>query len=226
MTTDGYASGMASHVHQALAQVRAIHRHMLEKQRFKGYSGRARAASGCVALLGALWLAEHPALSPRSRLVTWVVVAWISITINYGAVLAWYVSDPAGERRASRLKPLAEIFPALLAGGLLTWVFARDGQQQYFPGAWMLLFGVANCASRHTVPRPIVWIGAFYLVAGAGALLVPRWEGLANPWPMGMVFFAGEWAAGLIMHREAAPRGSWTTFFGLPARAANGSPDA
>lgn len=221
MSGTRYASAMANHVHQALAQVRAIHRHMLEKQRFKGYSGRARAFSGCVALLGAIWISRHPATPSRGRLAVWVLVAAISIAVNYGAVMAWYLRDPESGRKASRLKPLIEIFPSLVAGALFTWVFARDNQAQYFPGAWMVVFALSNFASRHTVPAGIAWVGAFYFAAGAAALLIPTWQGLSNPWPMGLVFFAGEWSAGLVMHRESAPGSSWMGFLGLNARTAS-----
>ena len=44
---------IVNHIHQALAQVQELQQKVLEKQRFKGYSGRARAISGTLALLAA-----------------------------------------------------------------------------------------------------------------------------------------------------------------------------
>lgn len=211
MIRAGYGSSMIRHVHDALAQVRSIHRHMLEKQRFKGYSGRARAAAGCVALIAAAWLARHPAAGHDTQFVVWGAVAAAGIAINYGAVLVWYFGNPAEERTAVRLKPLLENLPALGVGALLTLVLMRDGAFRDLPGMWMLLFGLANLASRRVLARGIGWVGAFYLAAGTVFLLAPP----STPWAMGIVFFVGEWAGGLVLHFDGRERPSWASFLGL-----------
>ncbi len=47
---------IANHIHHALAQVRELQQKILEGQRFKGYSGRARAICGVAALAAAAFM--------------------------------------------------------------------------------------------------------------------------------------------------------------------------
>jgi hypothetical protein len=211
---------MIPHVHQALAQVRLLRRHGIERQRFRGYSGRARALSGCAALAAAFWISRHPSHGSRYALAVWLSVAALGAALNYGAVLFWFLGEPADEMRAHRLKPAVEVVPALAAGAVLTVAFWRAGAFDYMVPVWMMLFGVANLASRHVLPRAAAWVGLFYLVSGAALLLAAPRTGWSNPWPMGVVFFVGEWLGGMAMHLGRPERPHWATFFGLNAGAA------
>ncbi len=206
---------MISHVHQALEQVRTIHHHILEKQRFKGYSGRARAASGCLALAAGFWLSRHKDPG-RVAVPVWMTVALVGVAVNYGAVVIWFLGEPAGSRQAARLKPAIEVLPALFAGAVLTFGLWQAGAADLLPPTWMLLFGVANVASRHVLPRGIGWVGAYYLLAGTLLMLGAPRLGLANPWPMAIVFLVGEWLGGLILHQDGTGRRHWISFWGLP----------
>jgi hypothetical protein len=208
---------MIHHVHQALAQVRAMHHHVIEKQRFKGYSGRARAFSGCCALVAAAWLAWRPSHGDRFALVVWIGVALVSIVLNYGAVVMWFLSDPQVGRQARRLKPVIEVVPALAVGGILTLAFWRDGAFIYLPPVWMLLFGVANLASRHVLPKGIGWVGLYYMIAGTALLFAVPHQGLSNPWSVGLVFFSGEWLGGLVLHFDGPEHPTLESFLGLPS---------
>jgi hypothetical protein len=213
---------MIQHVHQALAQVRVLQRYVLEKQRFRGYSGRARALSGCLALAAAAWLAARPERTGGYALLVWLGVAAVASAVNFGAVWAWFIGEPAGERRLSRLKPALEAVPALAAGAALTVAFWRDGALDYLVPTWFILFGVANLASRHVLSRGIAWIGLFYMAAGGLVLFGWPHAALANPWPMGGVFFVGEWAGGLVTYLDRPDRPRWPSFFGVRGKA--GSP--
>jgi protein-S-isoprenylcysteine O-methyltransferase Ste14 len=203
------------HVHQALAQVRTMHRYVVEKQRFKGYSGRARALSGVVALGASYCLARHPGRGSDLSMATWFVVAGLGAAINYGAVLYWYLSEPAGDKQALRLKPVIEVLPGLAAGAVLTAAFWRDGAFDYMVPVWMLLFGLANLASRHVLPREIAWVGLFYMTAGAVLLYFQPRTGLSNPWPMGIVFFCGECMGGLVIFFDRPDRPGLASFLGF-----------
>jgi hypothetical protein len=210
---------MIEHVHQALAQVRTMHRYVIEKQRFKGYSGRARALSGTVALMTSYWLSQRPNHGAGYALFAWLAVAAFGAAINYGAVLYWFVRQSEGDKRPIRLKPAVEVLPALAAGAALTVAFWRDGSYDYLVPTWMTLFGIANFASRHVLPREIAWIGVFYMASGVALLFLSPRMGLSNPWPMGSVFFVGEWLGGLVIYFDRPDRPNWATFFAInPAR--------
>ncbi len=206
---------MIEHVHQALAQIRTMHRYVVERQRFKGYSGRARALSGSLALITAYWLSLQPGRSSSSTLTMWLGVAMAGAAINYGAVLFWFLGEPQGDRQTVRLKPAIEVVPALAAGAALTIAFWRDGAFDYVVPTWMILFGIGNLASRHVLPKEISWIGLFYMVSGAVLLFGAPRLGLSNPWPMGIIFFVGEWLGGLIIFFDRPDRPKWVNFLGF-----------
>lgn len=198
---------MLGHIHQALAQVRELQQKVLEKQYFKGYSGRARALSGTIAMLAAcvMWLPWYP-LTREAHVVGWGAVFVIGAVLNYGALIYWYFSDRGARRDFRRIKPAFDVFPALLVGGVLTHVFLREGLHDLLPGMWMALFGVANLASQRVLPRMINVVGWFYVTCGAISLLVAA--PFTNPWPMAVVFFFGEWAGGFVLHFDRLPRTS------------------
>lgn len=191
---------IANHIHDALAQVRELQKKILDKQRFKGYSGRARVIAGTVALIAVVFLSffGYPE-TVKAHLVVWAVVFAVGFILNYGSLIHWFLFDPSVQRDFRKLRPTLEALPALFVGGALTFALVKAGQVQLLFGMWMSLFGVTSMASRHVLPR-IYWVvGVFYLVCGAYFLLAPDVTFL-NPWPMGIVFFTGEWLGGIIFH--------------------------
>lgn len=191
---------LISHIHQALAQVHELQQKILERQRFKGYSGRARAISGTLALIAAVVMASP--YFPKTlfaHAVGWGTVFVLAILLNFGSLIYWFLFDPQVKRDFRRLRPTLDVLPPLVVAGVLTWTMMQHGQHQYLVGIWMCLFGLANFASRHVLPKKICQVGLFYILSGTVCLLVPGISFL-NPWPMGIVFFIGEWAGGIILH--------------------------
>ncbi len=191
---------IARHIHHALAQVQELQQKVLEKQRFKGYSGRARAVGGTVALLATILMTgtSYPKTT-LAHVIGWGAVFVIAIFLNYGALTYWFLFDPTVKRDLRRLKPVLDIIPPILVGGILTLAILLHGHHEYLFGIWMCLFGLANLASRHVLPKSICFLGIFYMVCGSVYLLLPNLSFL-NPWPMGIIFFVGEWIGGLILH--------------------------
>lgn len=209
---------MDRQVHEALRQVKGLKRQILDKQRFRGYSGRARALGGCVALVMAL-LQSTP-LYPQERF--WILAGWASVfacavVLNYGAVLYWLFSKyPRGERDVSRVVHVLEALPALLVGGVITLGLILRGYDELLPGVWCLGLGLANLAQRRILPPMISWVGVYYIVAGSVLLCVFEPVG-AWWWQAGLLFFIGEWLAGFALHFDHFQTRSVRSFFGLPA---------
>lgn len=197
---------VANHIHHALAQVRDLQQKILDSQRFKGYSGRARAIGGTLALVSAFVMssAYYPQTTPAHAL-GWGTVALFGVLLNFGALIHWFLFDPGVQRDIRRLKPTLDALPAILVGGVLTMVMLSEGLHQYLFGIWMALFGLANLASRHVLPKRIWMIGSYYILCGAICLLYPGDDLFRNPWPMGLVFFIGEWMGGVILHFGDGP---------------------
>ena len=189
-------------IHEALANVREMQQAVLERQKFKGYSGRARMLSGGIALVAAA-LMSLPFFPERNlaHVLGWGGVFVVAFMLNLVAILWWFSHDPVAKRDVRMLRPVVDVVPPLFVGGLLTATMILHHQFQYLFGIWMCLFGLTNMASRMVLPKWIFGVGVFYIVAGALCLLAPSIE-FTNPWPMGVVFFAGEWVGGLILHYD------------------------
>ncbi len=191
---------LTGHLKDALLQVRQLQQAVVERQRFRGYSGRARMISGSLALLAAAAMAtaQFPPTT-RAHVLGWGGVFVVALVLNGGALLYWFFRDPRVSSDIWRLRPILDSIPPLVVGGALTFTLIVHGFHAYLFGVWMCMFGLTNLASRYVLPRLVSLVGAFYVVCGVGWLLCPRVSFL-NPWPMGLVFFAGEWASGLILH--------------------------
>lgn len=191
---------LGEHVRSALAQVLELQQKVIERQRFKGFSGPTRAMSGTLALFAAAIMSApfYPATS-RAHLIGWGLVFVLSLFVNGIALLYWFFFDPMVRRDFRRLMPLLDVIPPLFVGGMLTLTVLLHDRYDYLFGIWMCMFGLANLASRYVLPRTICLVGLFYVLCGGVWLLAPHLSFL-NPWPMGIVFFAGEWAGGMILH--------------------------
>ncbi len=203
---------IAGHIHHALAQVHELQQKILEKQRFKGYSGRARALSGTVCLIAAAAMTSTP--YPKTlpaQVVAWGAVFACAMLLNFGAMLYWFLFDPAAKRDFRRLKPVIDVIPPLLVGGVLTVTLMQQGLYSHLYGLWMCLAGLANLAMRHVLPKRIWLIGLFYIMSGM-IFLVIKPVPFLNAWPAGVLFFLGEWAAGVILHFDESRNHSFTDF--------------
>lgn len=191
-----------NNVSEALAHVRELQKAVLERQRFRGFSGRARMVSGSLALLAAAVMAS----SWFPQRVLWHILGWggvfvMAFFVNAFAILFWYLRDAGVARDSRAIRPVIDVIPPIAVGGVLTATMILHGHYQFLFGIWMCLFGLTNMATRMVVPRQIWIVGLFYLTAGALCLLPPNLNFL-NPWPMGIIFFAGEMIGGLVLHYD------------------------
>ncbi|WOO43100.1 hypothetical protein [Rubellicoccus peritrichatus] len=207
---------MRDPIEEALRQVKDIQNRMLDKQRFKGYSGRARALGGCFALMAAMLvsLTSQPIDSMRV-LYAWGAVFAFAASINFGALVYWFLSDPEVERDWRRVRPLVAVLPSLVVGFILTVTLVERGAFELLYGVWMLIYGLANFASRAVLPDGIRWAGWYYVLAGSYFLIFPT-TAFTAPLAAGAVFFIGEWVAGLILHYDEHPENTVWAFLGLP----------
>lgn len=198
---------IANHIHDALAQVRTLQQFIVERNIFKGYSGRARIGSGLVALAGAAALSSGlmPA-TPTAHLAGWAIVLAAGLVANYACLAYWFLFDDRVRRNPHMLAPALDAIPALAVGAALTLALVLRQHFDLLFGVWMSLYGLAQVAYRQSLPKGIYGIGLFYLVAGAWCLWSPGIS-FTDPWPMGVVFCLGELAGGIVLildHRRSA----------------------
>ena len=191
---------LTEHLHEALSQVRQLQESVLDKQRFGGYSGPARAFSGAIALFASVFMTtQYYPQTAKAQILGWGLVFIIALILNASALIYWFMNDSRVNRKIWRLKPILDSVPPLIVGGALTAAMILRGNYTYLFGVWMCMFGLTNLASRAVLPRMIGLVGVFYVICGMAWLLSPT-SSLTNPLPMGIVFFAGEWAGGLILY--------------------------
>ena len=195
---------IANHIHHALDQVRDLQKRIVERQRFRGYSGRARIICGGLALVTALVMDTDgfPA-TPEHHLAGWGGLLGLSLLINGVAVWRRVMARRAMGRELLLLKPVLDLIPPLAVGATLSVALLLRGHYEMLFGVWMSLYGLAHFTSRHALPARIPLVGVFYLACGAVCLILPITP-FVNPWPMGMVFFIGEGAAGLLFCLDEA----------------------
>jgi len=191
-----------SHINEALGAVQQLKQNLLDKQRFKGFSGPVRMVSGAMALTAApIMAAPFYPMRGRYYILGWAAVFLVAFLLNVIALIAWYLNDKKVQRDITLLKPTLDVIPPLFVGALLTGVLFYHKDFQYLYGMWMCMFGLTNLASRYVLPPLISVVGLFYIVAGI-VCLVATDHMFPNPWPMGIVFFIGETAGGMILYHD------------------------
>jgi hypothetical protein len=190
---------IANHIHDALAQVKKLQEFILEKRLFKGYSGKARIASGLIAFIGAVVMgSDRVPADPYVHLAGWATVVAAGVFLNYGSLLYWFLFDREVRRNPIMLKPALDAIPALTVGGVLTLALITADKYDMLFGTWMCLYGLAQVAYRQSLPAGIYLVGIGYILCGTYCLLSPAIS-FCNPWPMGTVFLVGEIAGGAVL---------------------------
>ena len=107
---------------------------------------------------------------------------------------------PAPRRSLRELVPAFDAVPALAVGAGLSLALIMHGEYDLLFGTWMCLYGLVHIPYRNSLPFANYLVGIFYLACGAIMLV---WPGVSftNPYPMGLVFGAGELAGGFVLCR-------------------------
>lgn len=202
----------------ALGCVSEMRMRILESQKFRGYSGRARALGGCAALVGALALRCVPEGARHVGLpLVWGAVFILGFTLNYGAVLRWWLRLPGEARARSPLTPALENLPVFVVGGALTAHLLARAQVASLPGVWASLLALTHFTAKYAIPRGLRAVGWWYVAAGAFMLACPE-AGWKEPVIPGLVFFVGEWAGGWLIFRAHHEGGLRSFLFGGASR--------
>lgn len=144
---------------------------------FTAVPGRGGIGMGATALAAA-----------AASLATRTPAAWLAVWLG-AAALAAVIGSVAMARKATRTgtdlfsgaarRFLLTLTPPLAAGALLTLAFARGGRMETLPGIWLLLYGTAVVTGGAMSVRPVLAMGALFMLLGAAALASPAAWGTA-----------------------------------------------
>jgi hypothetical protein len=188
---------------QALAQINAIRAQVARDTQFRGYGPVSIAASGVLALLVA---AVQSRVIKDGRdfstfLLIWVATAAVTVILT--------ASEAVGRARrvhhglAGEMIQLAaeQFLPAIMVGVLLTAVliWAAPLELWMLPGLWELLFSLGVFASCRFLPRAMIVVAAWYLLAGLTCLILQSGSKTFAPWSMGIPFGVGQLLVAVVL---------------------------
>jgi hypothetical protein len=190
---------------EALDQIAEIRDHLARTETFEGYRSATVAASGVLALAAAglqTTLISSPIGQLDAYLALWVGVAIVGAAI---AGMEMYVRcRRAASETAVRLTRMVveQFLPCLVVGALLTVAIAVVAPETAWmlPGLWSLVFGLGVFAAARLLPRPMLCVAGYYLLAGIACLAGAKRLEPLSPWLMASTFGVGQLLAAVVIY--------------------------
>jgi len=151
--------------------IRYIRDTMERASSFTAVPGLGGILMGSTALGAAAIASRQP--DPSRWLAVWLAEAVVAVAIG-----ALAMARKARRTRSDLFSGPARRFLLTLtaplgAGAVLTLVLARSGQTAILPGLWLLLYGTAVVSAGATSVRPVLAMGACFMLLGAAAFASP-----------------------------------------------------
>jgi hypothetical protein len=171
------ASGPPALHDRAAENLRFIRDAMERAGAFTAVPGWGGVLIGASALVAA-FVAGAPR-EPRRWLAVWLADAAVAVAIGLVTMTrkARHSGSPLAGGPAQRFA-LAYL-PPLVAGAVLTGLFAAEGLVARLPGCWLLLYGTALATGGALSVRVVPVMGACFMALGVAAfVLPPEWGGI------------------------------------------------
>ena len=156
---------------RAMDNLRYIRETMERATTFTGISGWGEIAIGSTALVASFIAAQQTTF--RAWFAVWLAEGLISLLIAGWSMdrkaRAVHLALVSGSGR----KVVYSLAPPLIAGALLTLVFARFGATEAIPGMWLLLYGTGVITGGMFSVRAVPAMGFCFMLLGAIALFSP-----------------------------------------------------
>jgi hypothetical protein len=189
----------------ALDQIAQIHRLMIRTHTFRGYRAVTTLFTACIALAAAAfqpWWVPDPVRDPLRFVDLWIAVALTCIVVVAAEIIDRYRRTDSPLQRQMTIQAVEQFLPVILVGGLVTAILCQSAKQSLWllPGLWSIFFGLGILASRHLLPRPLGFVGFFYILAGLTCIAVFQGPSAFSPWLVAVPFGIGQTAAAAILH--------------------------
>lgn len=189
---------------KALADILVIRSRIAAETTFCGYGPSAIAATGALAFATAaaqaLWLDVNA--QPLLFLAGWVAAALLAVAIIGAEMLGRSRRHHSSLADALIYNAIEQFLPAGAAGAILTVVLLQLAPEALWmlPGLWQILVSLGIFASARSMPRGVVYAGAWYFVAGFATLMIASQTHALSPWLMGVPFAIGQCLVATILH--------------------------
>ncbi|MDX1970331.1 MAG: hypothetical protein SFV23_24385 [Planctomycetaceae bacterium] len=202
-----------SELRSAVCQLAEIQQRLSSAETFRGFRAATVAATAVFGLLAAivqgLWI-PVPMADPVGYITLWVSVALAGSVASFAEVAyrGWCSESP---REFARTRVVIEqLLPSLLLGAAVTWAICdwQPSATWLLPSLWSGLFGLGILAASRWLPRPVAWVGAYYLVSATLPLLAGPGELSCSPWWMAQSFGVGQTALAVVLYICLERRGT------------------
>ena len=157
----------------ALANLRFIRQTMERAGPFTAVPGRGGVLMGIVAVAAAATAGRAAPEGSARWLAVWLAAAAVAGTIGL-VTMAHKARASASPVFGAPLQRFALAYvPPLLAGAVLTAVFAAGGLAPRLPGCWLLLYGTALATGGALSVRVVPVMGLLFMTFGVAAFLAP-----------------------------------------------------
>ena len=189
----------------ALTQIADIRLQMARTRMFRGYRSGTTLFSAAVAVATAVLqsaIIPNPSQHVLLYLCLWLAAAALCITVIGTRILVRYWRDESSLERELTVMAIEGFIPCIVVGALLTFILASIAMSTLWilPGLWTILFGLGLLASRRILPRPMTFVGAFYLICGLLSILYAQFVAQFSPLAMGIPFAVGQTAAAAVLY--------------------------
>jgi len=190
---------------RALADILAIRSQIAAGTAFRGYGPATIAITGCLALATAIlqfiWL-DNPTLHPLTFFAGWTVTAVVSCGVIWVEMQARSQRHHSGLADAMIQQAVEQFLPAGAAGVMLAIMLGKFAPEALWmlPGLWQILVSLGIFASARSLPRMVVFAGAWYFLAGFVTLVVASQSHTLSPWTMGVPFVLGQLLLAAILY--------------------------
>lgn len=189
---------------RALADITAIRAQMARGSVFRGYGPATIAATGVLAIAGALvqaaWIPE-PDVKVVRYLALWVGVAAVSVALIGAEMVARTRRIHSGYADEMLFNAVEQFMPAAVAGAVMTVVLWRAAPQTLWmiPGLWQVIFSLGIFASCRSLPPAMFWAGVWYLIAGLVTLALTSDAYAFSPYAMAIPFGIGQFYIAFVL---------------------------
>lgn len=162
-------------LNQALVEIRSIRRQVARATEFRGYGPATLFATAVLALLVGVvqsrWLPE-----PAAHRVEYVVL-WLGTGVFCAALIVTQMLVRANRYHSGMADEMihmaiAQFLPAGIAGAVLPFILLHVNPAVFWllPGLWQVIFSLGVFASCRSLPRPMLVVGAWFLIAGMACI--------------------------------------------------------
>lgn len=159
-------------LHETAIDHLSVIRHTMEQSsRFTAVPGKGIVGMGVIATLGTLIASNSSTISYWFN--TWFVTAVVAGGLGF---LAMVRKAKASDQKLMNLpmkRFLLSFTPSMLAGVVITDFVYRQGQLEWLPGVWLLLYGTAVVSGGTYSIRIVPIMGSIFMAFGTLYFLLP-----------------------------------------------------